>query len=104
FAAGEPLSDIDVRERRPVVELGYDIADRVFDYPDQAIGEKIRILGQQYTVKGVVAKKGNVLGQSWDGLVVMPLTSFEALYGRRDAASRRAPDARTSATSASPSR
>src|SRR5947208_14452404 len=33
FAAGEPLSDIDVRERRPVVELGYDIADRVFDYP-----------------------------------------------------------------------
>src|SRR5437867_2520480 len=83
FAAGEPLSDIDVRERRPVVELGYDIADRVFDYPDQAIGEKIRILGQQYTVKGVVAKKGNVLGQSWDGFVMMPLTSFEALYGRR---------------------
>ncbi len=66
-----------------MVELGYDIADRVFDYPDQAIGEKIRILGQQYTVKGVVAKKGNVLGQSWDGFVMMPLTSFEALYGRR---------------------
>jgi putative ABC transport system permease protein len=83
FAAGEPLSDLDVRERRPVIELGYDIADRVFDYPDQAIGEKIRILGQQYTVKGVVAKKGNVLGQSWDGFVMMPLTSFEALYGRR---------------------
>src|SRR6266704_5325507 len=35
FAAGEPLSDIDVRERRPVVELGYDIADRVFDDPHQ---------------------------------------------------------------------
>jgi len=83
FAAGEPLSDIDVRERRPVVELGYDISDRLFDDPHQAIGEKIRILGQQYTVKGVVAKKGTVLGQSWDGFVMMPLSSFEALYGRR---------------------
>ncbi len=83
FAAGEPLSDIDVRERRPVVELGYDISDRLFDDPHQAIGERIRILGQQYTVKGVVAKKGTVLGQSWDGFVMMPLSSFEALYGRR---------------------
>ena len=83
FAAGEPLSDVDVRERRPVVELGYDIADKLFDYPGQAVGQSIRILGQQYTVKGVVAKKGNVLGQSWDGFVMMPLTTFEALYGRR---------------------
>jgi putative ABC transport system permease protein len=83
FAAGAPLSDIDVRERRPVVALGYDISDRLFDDPELAIGEKIRILGQQYVVKGVVAKKGNVLGQSWDGFVMMPLTTFEALYGRR---------------------
>jgi putative ABC transport system permease protein len=83
FAAGDALSDVDVRERRPVVELGYDVADKLFDYPQQAIGQRVRILGQQYTVKGVVAKKGNVLGQSWDGFVMMPLTSFEALYGRR---------------------
>jgi putative ABC transport system permease protein len=83
FAAGAPLSDIDIQERRPVVALGYDISDRLFDDPDRAIGEKIRILGQQYVVKGVVAKKGNVLGQSWDGFVMMPLTTFEALYGRR---------------------
>ena len=83
FAAGEPLSDVDVRERRPVAALGFDVADRLFDYPDQAIGQKIRILGAQYTVKGVIAKKGNVLGQSWDGFVMLPLTSFEALYGRR---------------------
>src|SRR5438132_369581 len=31
FAAGDPLTDIDVRERRPVVELGYDIADKLFE-------------------------------------------------------------------------
>jgi len=31
----------------------------------------------------VIAKKGTVLGQSWDGFVMLPLTTFEALYGRR---------------------
>ena len=83
FAAGHPLTDVDVRERRPVVALGFDIADKLFAYPGQAIDQTIRILGQQYRVKAVIAKKGNVLGQSWDGFVMMPLTSFEALYGRR---------------------
>jgi len=34
-------------------------------------------------VKGVIAKKGTVLGQSWDGFVMLPFTTFEALYGRR---------------------
>jgi putative ABC transport system permease protein len=83
FAAGEPLTDVDLRERRPVVELGWDIAEKLFPDPQIAIGQHVRILGQQYTVKGVIAKKGTVLGQSWDGFVMMPFTSFEALYGRR---------------------
>jgi len=83
FAAGEPLTDTDVRERRLVAELGWDVADKLFDHPAVAIGQKIRIRGAQYTVKGVIAKKGTVLGQSWDGFVMLPLSSFEALYGRR---------------------
>jgi putative ABC transport system permease protein len=83
FAAGEPLTDIDVRERRPVVELGWDIAEKLFPDPQLAIGQHVRILGQQYTVRGVIAKKGTVLGQSWDGFVLMPLSTFEGLYGRR---------------------
>jgi putative ABC transport system permease protein len=84
FAAGEPLSDVDVRERRPVVELGFDVADKLFDHDlALAVGQKLRIRGQRYTVRGVIAKKGTVLGQSWDGFVMMPLTTFETLYGRR---------------------
>jgi putative ABC transport system permease protein len=83
FAAGEPLTDIDIRERRPVVELGWDISDKLFPDPQLAIGQNVRILGQQYTVRGVIAKKGTVLGQSWDGFVIMPFSTFEALYGRR---------------------
>ncbi len=83
FAAGEPLSEIDVRERRPVAVLGWDVADKLFDYPAQALGEKIRVRGSQFTIKGVIEKKGTVLGQSWDGFVMLPFTSFESVYGRR---------------------
>jgi putative ABC transport system permease protein len=83
YAAGDPLTDIDDRERRPVIELGWDIADKLFGDPDRAVGEKLRLRGQQFTVKGVVAKKGTVLGISQDGFVMMPYSTFESLYGRR---------------------
>jgi putative ABC transport system permease protein len=84
YAAGEALSDVDVRERRSVAALGYDIADKLFDgNVALAVGQRIRVHGEQFTVKGVVAKKGTVLGNSWDGFVMLPLTTFEAMYGRR---------------------
>ena len=83
FAAGEPLTDTDVRERRFVGVLGFDVADKLFGSPAQAVGQTIRVRGTQFTVKGVIAKKGTVLGQSWDGFVMLPLTTFEMVYGRR---------------------
>jgi len=83
MAAGEPFTDIDVRERRPVTVLGWDVAEKLFDTPDRAIGKKIRVRNQQVTIKGVIAKKGTVLGQSWDGFALLPITVFEAMYGRR---------------------
>ena len=83
FAAGDGLSDVDVDERRMVAVLGFDVADKMFDDPAQAVGARIRVRNTQYVVKGVVAKKGTVLGQSWDGFVMLPFTTFEAQFGRR---------------------
>jgi len=83
FAAGEPLSEPDVGERRFVVVLGYDIADKLFDVAERAIGKSIRVGGTEFKVKGVVAKKGRVLGQSFDAFVLMPISSFETRFGRR---------------------
>ncbi len=83
FSAGEPLTDIDVRERRYVAVLGFDIADRLFDEPARAVGRRIRVAGRELTVKGVVEKKGRVLGQSFDGFILLPFTTFESMYGRR---------------------
>ena len=82
-AAGDPITDIDVRERRPVAVLGWDVASKLFDDVASAIGKRIRIRGNEFTIKGVIAPKGTVLGQSWDGFVMLPFSAFEGLYGRR---------------------
>jgi putative ABC transport system permease protein len=81
--AGDPLSEPDVRERRPVGILGYDVADKLFDQPARAVGRRVRVGGREVIVKGVVAKKGRVLGQSFDGFILMPFSTFESFYGRR---------------------
>ena len=83
FAAGEPLTDVDLQQRRYVAVLGYDVADKLFGSPEAAIGRMIRVRGIQLFVKGVIARKGTVLGQSWDGFVMLPLSTFESMYGRR---------------------
>jgi putative ABC transport system permease protein len=83
MAAGEPLTDTDVRERRRVAILGFDVGDKLFDELEFGVGKKIRVRGQEVTVKGIVAKKGTVLGQSWDGFVMLPITLFESMFGRR---------------------
>ena len=83
FAVGEPLSDPDVNERRPVVVLGWEVANKLFDQPAQAVGRKVRVAGREFLVKGVIAQKGRVLGQSFDGFVLMPISTFESMYGRR---------------------
>ena len=82
FARGRPLSEVDDRERRPVAVIGADVADHLFENVDP-VGRDIRIMGSRFTIVGQIAKKGRVLGQSFDGFVLLPLSSFEALYGRR---------------------
>ncbi|MEK7381395.1 MAG: ABC transporter permease, partial [Gemmatimonadota bacterium] len=83
FAAGAPLTDPDLIQRRQVAVIGWSVVSELFATPEAAIGKQIRVGDRQYQVKGVVAEKGRVLGQSFDGFVLLPLTTFEAAYGRR---------------------
>jgi putative ABC transport system permease protein len=82
FESGSPLTELDIAERRRVVAIGNDIAKNLFDGVDP-IGQSIRIKGQLFTISGVVKPKGRILGQSFDGFVLMPIPAFESLYGRR---------------------
>lgn len=82
-ASGRPLTDLDVAERRPVIVIGAQIAEDLFETVDP-VGRDVRILGERFTIVGVNARKGRVLGQSFDGFVLMPITRFEMMYGRRN--------------------
>jgi len=83
FVEGEPLAQPDVDERRQVVAVGSEVAEKLFDDPAFAVGKRIRIGGREMAIKGVIGRKGRVLGQSFDGFALMPITTFEAIYGRR---------------------
>jgi putative ABC transport system permease protein len=82
FAFGDPLTEIDVRERRFVAVVGADITDKLFD-GRSPVGQTIHVHGVPVTIVGTIAAKGRVLGQSFDGFVMLPITTFEAMYGRR---------------------
>jgi putative ABC transport system permease protein len=81
--AGVPLTEPDVRERRPVSVIGYEIAEKLFDQPARAVGKKLRVSGREVEVIGVIEKKGRVLGQSFDAFMLLPFSTFESFYGRR---------------------
>jgi putative ABC transport system permease protein len=83
LATGRPLSDVDISERRPVIVVGADVQEKLFEGLD-AVGQEVRVLGERLTIIGVNQKKGRVLGQSFDGFALMPITRFEMLYGRRN--------------------
>ena len=83
FLAGSALTQTDLDERRNVVVLGHEIADKLFDQAESAVGERVRLDGRELVVKGVIAPKGRLLGQSFDAFTLLPFTTFESAYGRR---------------------
>jgi putative ABC transport system permease protein len=82
FALGVPIAQIDEDQRREVIVIGAEVASKLFEGVDP-VGRDVRIRGRQFTVVGVIASKGRVLGQSFDAFVMMPISTFESVYGRR---------------------
>jgi len=81
---GRPISDLDLIDRRAVCVVGSDIAKKLFeDIGVNPVGQYVRVGGQRCEIIGVTAPKGRVLGQSFDGFVLMPLSYHETLFGRR---------------------
>ena len=54
FSAGEPLNEVDVRQRRNVIVIGADVANRLFENV-QPVGREVRIRGELFSIVGVTA-------------------------------------------------
>jgi len=77
-AAGRYLGPPDVELSRSVVVLGAAVADRLFPgVPlDGVLGRRVEIKGDPFSVIGVMARRGRMLGMDLDNDVVIPYTTF----------------------------
>jgi putative ABC transport system permease protein len=82
FERGRALLDVDEEQRRPVVVLGHEVAEKLFESTDP-IGKEVRLANERFEVVGVLATKGRVLGQSFDAIALIPLSRYELIYGHR---------------------
>ena len=83
---GRMMTPAEVARNRPVVLLGWDVADEIFG-DINPLDKVIKIEGVHFRVVGVSARKGAVFGASMDGFAVIPLGAHEKLFGARQSLS-----------------
>jgi len=71
---GRAFTAQEVQAGVPVLVLGYDLADKLFEGQDP-IGREVKIFQLPYRVIGVVEKQGNLFGLSLDKFAVAPATA-----------------------------
>ena len=80
---GRNLTREDVDVERPVVVLGYAIAEQLFPFTDP-IGKVVKVDGRKFTVQGVFTERKSALGTNFDNYVLMPISVWKRVYGARD--------------------
>ena len=79
---GRMMSATEVDRSQLVTVIGFDIADKLFGDVNP-LDKVVKIAGIPFRVVGVSEKKGSVFGNSQDNFAVIPLGSFQKLFGAR---------------------
>jgi putative ABC transport system permease protein len=82
IASGRWMNETDQEHHSPVIVLGSDTAEELFQNKD-ALGKEINIDGQLFTVIGVAAKRTSVFAGGKnpdDNIVYFPLSTFRKLH------------------------
>ena len=79
---GRLISPIEIETVRPVTVLGYDVADKLFGAANP-LDKIIKLGDQHFRVIGVSDRKGSVFGNSQDNFAIVPLGSYQKLFGAR---------------------
>jgi putative ABC transport system permease protein len=69
IAAGRPFSAQEVRAGSPVLVIGWELSERLFEGRDP-VGREVKIRSIPYRVIGVVEKQGNLFGISLDKFAI----------------------------------
>jgi putative ABC transport system permease protein len=79
---GRWFADADDLASRAVAVIGWDVKDELFPLQDP-IGRTFTIDSVPFRIIGVVAQQGNVLGQTEDNHVYVPMSTFRKTWGTR---------------------
>ncbi len=82
LASGRYFTDTEEQQVVHVVILGHGVAQEFFPGRDP-LQQQLRIGGEEFRVIAVAGEIGSILGQEQDNFVIIPLSVFEKLYGRR---------------------
>jgi putative ABC transport system permease protein len=75
IASGRYFTETEYDHAAAVAVIGWDVQDQLFPNQDP-LGRILKVEGYPVKVIGTLAKQGNVLGQSQDNVIYMPLTLF----------------------------
>lgn len=82
-ASGRAIMQSDVDFSASIILLGKDVADKLFPNGDP-VGQYIRLEGRPLLVVGVLESQGQLFGQGRDNLALLPLTTYQSFYGKRN--------------------
>jgi len=78
---GRDLRENDIQNSTNACILGQDVVDKLFPIIDP-IGKTVRVDGRPFTVIGVLERQPAMFGQSRDNYIVIPITTWQAMYGK----------------------
>lgn len=82
---GRFFNEAESNSGKAVVILGYNVATGLFTNLETAIGKKVRLYGQRFTVIGITEKQGfSTFGDSRDDAVFIPVNFIRRLYGENN--------------------
>ena len=76
IATGRYFTSAEYDHASAVGVIGWDVQDQLFPHVDP-VGRVLKIDGYPIKVIGTLAKQGNVMGQSQDNVIYLPLTFFK---------------------------
>ncbi|HEX9652532.1 MAG TPA: ABC transporter permease [bacterium] len=80
---GRNLTNQDAKVGSYVVVIGPAIAETLFPFTDP-IGQTIKLDDRKYRVIGVLEEKSSAMGGNYDNYTIIPITTFQQVYGMRD--------------------
>ena len=83
LTAGRIFNRQDMARGSFVCDVGFDVVDKLLPGTDP-IGKMIRVDTSECEIIGVGKKRGSSMGQSQDSWVILPLTTFQRIYGSDD--------------------